>query len=73
MRPWLQDFDLGADTSRGIVYDAAKVKAQIKAAEDAGASGWLLWNARNVYTEEALKKKTGTTTESTTENQAEGN
>lgn len=43
-RPWIQDFDLGA------VYDAAKVQAQIKAARDAGASGWMLWNAANVYT-----------------------
>lgn len=44
-RPWIQDFDLGAE------YDAAKVKAQIKAARDAGASGWLIWNASNVYTQ----------------------
>ena len=44
LRPWIQDFDLGA------VYDASKVEAQIKAARDANASGWMLWNARNVYT-----------------------
>lgn len=42
-RPWLQDFDIGA------VYTAAMIEAQIKAARDAGASGWMLWNARNVY------------------------
>jgi len=42
-RPWLQDFDIGA------VYTAALIEAQIQAARDAGASGWLLWNARNVY------------------------
>ncbi len=42
-RPWLQDFDIGA------VYTAALIEAQIKAARDAGASGWMLWNARNVY------------------------
>jgi hypothetical protein len=53
IRPWLQDFDIGA------VYDAAKVRAQIDAAEEGGASGWLLWNARNVYTEEALKREAG--------------
>ncbi|MFY9461894.1 MAG: putative glycoside hydrolase [Candidatus Sungiibacteriota bacterium] len=56
LRPWLQDFDLGADTARGIYYDAKKVRAQIDAAEAAGASGWLLWNPSNVYTESALKK-----------------
>ena len=42
-RPWIQDFDLGAE------YTAARIEAQIKASRDAGASGWLLWNARNVY------------------------
>ncbi len=44
MRPWIQDFDLGAE------YDAPKIQAQIRAARDAGAGGWLIWNARNVYT-----------------------
>lgn len=42
-RPWIQDFDIGAE------YTAARIEAQIKAARDAGASGWMLWNARNVY------------------------
>src|SRR3989344_5270997 len=56
-RPWLQDFNLGADTKRGIFYDAEKVRAQIKAAEDSGSSGWLLWNASNIYTESALRKE----------------
>ncbi|MCK4474134.1 hypothetical protein KAU40_02630 [Candidatus Parcubacteria bacterium] len=54
IRPWLQDFDLKFDTERGIFYDAEKVKAQIKATEDSGASGWLLWNPSNIYTKEAL-------------------
>ncbi len=50
VRPWLQDFNLGA------VYTPEMVRAQIDAAEKDGAEGWLLWNARNVYTEDALKK-----------------
>jgi hypothetical protein len=54
LRPWLQDFSLRFDTNRGIIYDAEKVRLQIKAAEDAGASGWLLWNPDNVYTETAF-------------------
>ncbi len=50
VRPWLQDFDLGAD------YTPAMVRAQIDAAEaHPGTDGWMLWNARNVYTESALK------------------
>jgi hypothetical protein len=45
IRPWLQDFDLGA------IYTSDMIEAEIAAARDAGASGWLLWNARNVYEE----------------------
>lgn len=48
IRPWLQDFDLGAR------YDAEKVKAQIRAAEEAGSVGWMLWSPQNVYTKEAI-------------------
>lgn len=47
LRPWLQDFDLGA------VYDREKIRAQIQAAEEAGAAGWMIWNSSNIYTEEA--------------------
>jgi hypothetical protein len=43
LRPWIQDFDIGA------VYTPQRIRAQIDAARDAGASGWMLWNARNVY------------------------
>lgn len=43
IRPWLQVFNLG-DT-----YDATKIRAQIKAAEDAGATGYMLWSPSNVY------------------------
>ena len=45
-RPWLQDFNMGAD------YTQAMVEAQIKATRDAlgeNYSGFMLWNARNVY------------------------
>jgi len=49
IRPWLQDFSLG------YPYGPEEVRAQIQAAYDAGVTQWLLWNARNVYTEEALE------------------
>ena len=45
-RPWLQAFDLGA------IYTTAMVKAQIKAAADAGVNSWLLWNAGSMYKKE---------------------
>ena len=48
MRPWLQDFNLGA------TYDATKVRAQIQATYDVGLTSWMLWNAGNKYTKEAL-------------------
>jgi hypothetical protein len=49
-RPWLQDFDLGAD------YTAEMVRAQIKATNDAGVQSWLLWDPGNHYTRGALDK-----------------
>ena len=49
VRPWLQDFDLGA------YYGPDKVRAQIDASMEGGASGWILWNAANRYTEAALE------------------
>lgn len=48
LRPWLQDFDLGAH------YDTRKIELQKQAVYDAGAYGWLLWNPKNIYTESAL-------------------
>ncbi len=48
LRPWLQDFNLGA------TYGSDKVKAQIQATYDVGLTSWMLWNAGNKYTKEAL-------------------
>lgn len=48
LRPWLQDFDLGAD------YNAKEVRAQIQAVYDAGLNDWMLWSASNRYTVGAL-------------------
>jgi hypothetical protein len=50
LRPWLQDFSLPG----GVPYTPKEVRDQIKAAEDLGVKEWLLWNARNRYTEDAL-------------------
>ena len=52
LRPWLQDFDLGA------VYDADMVRAQIQATYDAGLDSWMLWDPANTYTREALLPNT---------------
>ncbi len=52
VRPWLQDFHLGAQ------YTPAMVRAQITATTDAGNhNGWMLWNPKNIYSESALLKE----------------
>ncbi len=48
IRPWIQDFDIGAN------YGPEEVRAQIRATYDNGIKGWVLWNASNKYTREAL-------------------
>jgi len=48
LRPWLQDFNLGAD------YTAEMVRAQIDATYDTGLTSWMLWNPANTYTKSAL-------------------
>jgi hypothetical protein len=53
LRPWLQDFNLGAK------YDAAMVSAQIRAVREALGkryAGYLLWAPSNVYTADALRR-----------------
>jgi hypothetical protein len=44
LRPWLQDFNLGA------TYTADMVRAQVKATYDVGLTSWLFWDASNTYT-----------------------
>jgi hypothetical protein len=46
-RPWLQAFRDYA--FRGGDFTEERMRLQIKAAEDFGASGWMFWNPRNVY------------------------
>lgn len=49
LRPYLQDF------SMGIRYTPAHVRAQVRAAEELGVQGWILWNAQNHYTWSAVQ------------------
>ena len=44
IRPWLQDFNLGA------IYTAQMVQAQIKGDYDAGLDSWMMWDPANRYT-----------------------
>ncbi|OGM92960.1 hypothetical protein A2372_03890 [Candidatus Wolfebacteria bacterium RIFOXYB1_FULL_54_12] len=52
LRPWLQDFDLGAD------YDAAMIGKQIQATEDMLGeqyAGYMLWNPSSNYTVSGIR------------------
>ena len=48
LRPWLQDFNLGA------TYTAEMVRAQIQATYDVGLDSWFIWDPKNIYTKKAL-------------------
>lgn len=49
LRPWLQDFNLGA------IYTPDMVQAQITATNDVGVPSWLFWDAKNLYTSSVFK------------------
>jgi len=50
IRPWIQDFGYGSFAP----YTAAQVEAEMTAAADNEAKGWMIWNARALFTEAAL-------------------
>ncbi len=54
-RPWIQGFTDYAFDRRH--FSSVQIRDQIQAAEDFGADGWMLWNPRNIYSSEGLKKK----------------
>lgn len=64
VRPWLQDF-----TASWIKpyhpYGANEIREQIQAVYDAGYTEWILWNASNRYTKDALlpAEETGQTSD----------
>ena len=50
IRPWIQDFGYGPFPP----YTADQVRAEMAAAADREAKGWMIWNARATFTEAAL-------------------
>jgi hypothetical protein len=50
IRPWIQDFGYGPFPP----YTADQVRAEMAAAADRDAKGWMIWNARATFTEAAL-------------------
>ena len=57
-RPWLQAFRDYAFDRRP--FTGKEIRDQIDAAEKFGSHGWMLWNPRNVYSDEGLKKRVRT-------------
>ena len=56
-RPWLQAFKDYAFDRRH--YTGKEINEQISSAEEFGSGGWMLWNPRNVYSSDGLRKKYG--------------
>jgi hypothetical protein len=50
IRPWIQDFGYGPFAP----YTASQVQEEMRAAADNATGGWMIWNARAVFTEAAL-------------------
>jgi hypothetical protein len=50
IRPWIQDFGYGPFPP----YTVGQIQAEMQAASDNGAKGWMIWNARATFTEAAL-------------------
>ena len=47
LRPWIQDFDLGA------TYDEYMVREEKRAVYDVGLDSWMAWDPANRYTRSA--------------------
>lgn len=57
LRPWFQDFDLGADYTAEMVRHQMQALSDVSSSSPEFAEGWLLWNPENVYTRGALRGK----------------
>jgi hypothetical protein len=58
-RPWLQAFrDYSFDRRH---FNGKEIRDQINASEKFGSQGWMLWNPRNIYSSDGLKKRDAAT------------
>lgn len=49
-RPWIQDFSLPGMREYGV----EDVRAQIRACDEAGTAGWMVWDPNNIYHADAF-------------------
>ena len=56
IRPYLQDFTASYIRNKSYyqVYGPKQIRQQIQAVYDAGYEEWILWNAKNIYSESGL-------------------
>lgn len=52
LRPWLQDFDLGADYTENMIRLQKKAVSDVLLGDD--FVGWLFWDPKNIYTSSAF-------------------
>lgn len=59
IRPWIQDFSWSNiyDCGPFLTYGPPEVRAQIKAGEELGIHGFMLWNGGSNFTKGALRPK----------------
>ena len=55
IRPWLQAFQDYAFDRRQ--FGADEIRLQVRAAEEFGSNGWMLWNPANVYPSDGFEAK----------------
>jgi hypothetical protein len=56
IRPWLQYFDDYPWQTRRR-YDSAEIRAQIRGSDDAGGTGWMLWDPSNRFDRGGLQAR----------------
>jgi hypothetical protein len=56
LRPWLQYFD-DYPYQTGKRYEAPEITAQLRAAVEAGASGWMFWDPTNLYARGGFERR----------------
>jgi hypothetical protein len=56
IRPWLQYFDDYPWQTRRR-YDSAEIRAQIRGADEAGGTGWMLWDPSNRFDRGGLEAR----------------
>jgi len=69
-RPWIQAFRDYAFDRRS--FSGPEIREQIRASDEVGTNGWMLWNPRNVYEADGLKPEPQATKVALRKTESEG-